>query len=203
MFGYTWYFGMLAAVVAAVAYGRYIYTIVFGGTTPSKASWIVWAFVGVIIALSYKFSGGGDCLPAVIVYAVGPPVVLFFIFQNSTWKLEPNEWGALAVSMIAIVLWWHYKSAVVGLYIEILADLLGAYGTARHAKKSPEEEDVPTWTLSAAGAITNLLAIDAWQLTDARSVIKWLYPIIVVGMCLTILAFSLRKPKTKSFSIPA
>lgn len=195
MLGYTWFFGYLSAALSLVAYSRYIYTIRKGTSQPSKASWIVWSVVGVMIALSYYYSGGGDSVPATVVYALGPPVVLFFVFKGSTWEMEWGEWGAVAFSVLALLLWWHYRSAVLGLYIEIVADLLGAWGTIVHAYQKPSEEDTPTWAWSQAGAVVNLFAVDVWSIGTPKAFVRGFYPCIVVAMCSVILLLSLRKPR--------
>ncbi len=191
MLGHTEFFGYLAAVFAALAYIRYIYKIRSGHAKPSKASWIVWSVVGFIIAVTYFYSEGGDSFPVTVVYAFGPPLVLFFILNNSSWELDKYERRAIVTSGLALVLWWIFRSAVTGLYIEIAADLFGAYGTVDHAKNAPRDEDVLTWYLSLLGAVINLLAVDVWETNDPKAVIKWLYPVIVVFMCATILATTL------------
>lgn len=203
MLGYTQVFGLLAACVAASAYGRYMYAISLGATKPSKASWIVWSVVGVIIALGFAQSGGGDAVPATVVYALGPPIILIMVFKYSNWEMKWNEWGAVIVSAAALYAWIKYKSPVIGLYVEISADLLGAYGTALHAYRKPEEEDVPTWLLSLCGALINLLAVKVWDFSSHEALIKSLYPLIVCCMCLVILLFSLRHNDKQKRSLTA
>ncbi|MEI6528551.1 MAG: hypothetical protein WCO10_02670 [bacterium] len=64
--------GIVAGVIAFIAYVVYIKAILKGETKPNRATWFIWSFVGLVLATSYYYSGAENTIWVPFVEFIGP-----------------------------------------------------------------------------------------------------------------------------------
>ena len=67
--------GIIAGLIALSAYLVYVISIFRGGSKPNRATWWIWSFMGLILALSYQFSGASNTIWVPYVEFLGPLII--------------------------------------------------------------------------------------------------------------------------------
>ena len=78
-----YYLGITAGIISFGAYLIYIRSIFKGESRPNRATWSIWAFIGLIQALSYYFSGARNTIWAPIVEFIGPFLIAILAILNT------------------------------------------------------------------------------------------------------------------------
>jgi hypothetical protein len=191
MFGFTGIFGIIAGILSFSAYLFYIVAIIKGKTKPSRATWFIWAFVGIITAFSYKASGAVDTLWVAVSEAIAPAIIATLAIKYGVGGTEKIDKIAFAGSLFSLILWWIFGSPIIALITNLAIDLFAAIPTIRKSWKKPQEEDRVAWSITEAGNFFNLFAIDQWLF---GVVIYPIYTFIIDGI-ITLLLFIPKKIK--------
>jgi len=192
--------GLLAGIIGFLAFVPYILDTLNHRTKPNKATWIIWAVLGMIIAASYWSAGARDTAWTPIAYAIGIVAVaaLSLRFGERGWTALDR--ACLAGAGFGLALWWITNEPVFALYLTTAVDAIGAIPTISKAYSKPETESRAAWALFLVANSLNLLAINEWTMTIA------LYPIYVfilsLAMVMLILFFG-RRPNSAPHAIPA
>ena len=64
--------GIIAGIIAFLAYIVYLISILRGKTKPNRATWWIWAFMGLVVGLSYHSSGAVNTIWVPYVEFLGP-----------------------------------------------------------------------------------------------------------------------------------
>src|SRR3989344_3287372 len=115
--------GIIAGIIALLAYVIYIISIFKGGTKPNKATWWIWTFMGLVLALSYDFSGAGNTVWVPYVEFLGPFSIALLSLKYGDGGLRDKTdlfclWGAV----LSIVLWIVSQNPVVALITSLAVD---------------------------------------------------------------------------------
>jgi hypothetical protein len=205
-------FGAAAAVVAACSYGRYIYKIRKSNTEPNLATWVIWSVVGPIIFASYVVTGARDSAITTFVYALGPPIILAFMYRKGVVRLDKKDKLCLAASVFGFVLWIAFRNSMIALYINIIVDAGAAIPTLMDTWREPEKEDRLTWVLSVVASTTNLFAVEKWVAWElwmhpstwiTKDFAVCIYPIVLVLMCGSITVLTFVRPDSRKASFAA
>lgn len=170
-------------------------------TEKSLTPWIIWSVVGVLLFRSYVTVGGSagtttDSQWVLLVYALGPPIVLAILFLNRNIRradftiLDKLFLGASAASGVYL---WCFNEGVLPLHINALVDLSGGVLLVRHVWRDPRSESLLAWSLFGVATVLNLFAIQQW------SYVHVMYPLVLAAMT-TILPFAIaiRRARTTS-----
>ncbi|MEI9990588.1 MAG: hypothetical protein WDM86_11165 [Rhizomicrobium sp.] len=156
--------GCIAGALVLAAAVPYVRAILRRETKPHRLSWVVWAFVSVITAATYRASGGADAALVADALACTTSAVALLSLRygvaGSSWVDGVCAAGAAA----SLVPWLAFHDAPRALYLDILVDLFALVPTLRKAWRSPESENRAGWALSAAGMSVNLIAVADWSL---------------------------------------
>lgn len=192
--------GELAGVVACIAYIVYVLAIFFSVTKPSRVTWLVWAFVNVIMCWSYRDGGAQETWWVSLIHAGGCLVIFLVIllpkkgeanlkdlalFPFSKKKKEDRETAidfyCLAGAAIGLCLWQVLNSPGIALGMCIAADACGLGPTFKKSWLRPKDENLFAWTLSTLAAVINLFAVPDWS-WDSLFVISYtVYVAIGIG----------------------
>lgn len=154
--------GWLAGILGFAAFIPYIAAIVRGKTTPNRATWLIWTVVGVVVGGSYYAGGAKDTIWVAVSYIAGPFIIFILSIKYGEGGWTGIDKACLFTAGASAFLWWLSGSALIGLCMSLVADLMGASPTILKAYRRPEGEDRTSWTIwSVAGAI-NLVAIEDW-----------------------------------------
>jgi hypothetical protein len=180
MYEYKVFLGYLSIVIAVVSYVPYFRDIFRGKTKPHAFSWFIWGLLTVIafVAQIVEKGGAGSWVTGVT------SIICFTIFVLAFIKGERRftvfDWIALAMAIIAILLWRLTNNPTMSVILVTLTDVLGYLPTIRKSYSKPYEETAITYFLSAIKFIVALLALDSLTLTTG------LYPTAIILMSLSV-----------------
>ena len=166
--------GKLAGIISLAAYAPYILSILRKKTKPNRASWIIWAIVSAIIALSYREAGASYAFLAPVGYVIGSTLVVILSIRHGVGGWTPFDRKCLIGAAISLVVWRIFNSPMSALLINLFINLLGTLPTAKKAWYQPETEDKVFWSLVSLGSIVNLFAVENWTFSMA------VYPVSMV-----------------------
>jgi|SRR3989338_1210787 len=165
--------GYVAGMLAFLAVLVYLITIVWGKTRPSKVTWWIATFVGVMILIPYivgmnEKNKSTIWLP--VVYVVGPFIIaLFSLKYGESGGDKKVDTRCLKISLMSIIFWGvllllgFQNSALVILSINLFSDFIGLYPTIIKSKLRPETENKWAWLIAVVAGILNVLAICEWS----------------------------------------
>ncbi len=162
--------GIIAGILSLVGYIPYLKSIFEHKTQPNKATWIIWAIVGGLLAFSYMKEGDPNSIWLPLGYFIGPLIVaiLSFFYGYSSWS--KTDYICLIVAIFSIVPWILSKHAVFTLLINVFIDMMGAIPTIIKTYHEPETEDFTAWFIFFVANTLQLFAISHWNIAA-------LYPI--------------------------
>lgn len=168
--------GISAAVVSAVAYTVYGFSIFFGDTKPNRAAWFIWSVVALICCFSYhETTTSRTAWWISISYAVGSLTIFILTLKWGEGGVDKLDLSCLVGSIFGALLWWMFNSPLTALLINILMDCLGAIPTIQKAWHKPKKESLIAWTLSTLAGVINLFAVKEWAWDAFLS--EALYPV--------------------------
>lgn len=189
--------GKVAGFISLLSFVPYIYSIVKGHNKPNRASWLIWTFVGLILAWSYYVSGGdtkGWWVP--ISYVIGP--FLVFIFSLKKGEDGWNRFDRVCLFSVALslILWFIFNNALIAFLTNILIDFFGALPTLRKSFYRPWEENLSGWVFAFLGFSLNFFAIQDWTFT---TLVYLIYNVTISGAIVIILKLARLKRSVKLY----
>ncbi len=181
--------GKLAGIISLSAFFPYILSILRKETKPNRASWIIWAIVSSIIALSYREAGASYAFLAPVGYVVGSTIVSILSIRNGVGGWTPFDRRCLIGAAISLVLWRIFNSPISALLINLFINFLGTLPTIRKAWYQPKTESKIAWVLFSLGTIVNLFAVEKWTFSMA------VYPVsmvFIVGIVVVLVLWTKR-----------
>ena len=143
--------GMLAGIVTFLAYIPYIYGMLKSRTRPDRATWWIWAVLGIIIAASYRSSGGIDSSWSPIGNSVGIIAIALLSLKYGEGGYTKLDIGCLIGAAIGIAAWFLTNQPVIALIIATAIDMVGAIPTITKTYYRPEGEDMTAWSMFLMG----------------------------------------------------
>lgn len=177
--------GITAGFLSLLGFVPYLVTISQGKTRPNRATWWIWAIVGLILTTSYYFSGADNTIWVPVCSAIGHLIVAILALKYGEGGWNRFDRACMLGAGISLFLWWRFSSPLIALSINIMIDFLGALPTIRKSYYKPETEDLLTWMLFSAAHILNLFALKHWSFALSA------YPLYLFGVTTTIVAFLL------------
>jgi hypothetical protein len=182
---------IIAGAISFIGFIPYVYSIIKGETQPNRATWIIWALVGTILAFSYHQEGDPNTIWLPLSYAVGPFVIAVLSLFYGEGGFKKLDIFCFAAAIIGLIPFLYSGDALLTLYIYIFIDLAGALPTFVKVYKDPLSEDILSWLFFLTGNALNLLAIEKWN--EAA-----FYPIYLLLMSDAVIILSLmNNPKTE------
>lgn len=160
MIGLTGTFGIVAGIFSFSAYLFYIVAILKGTTKPSRATWFIWAVIGIILVASYRATGAEDTIWVPVSEAIAPTIIAILSIKYGVGGTDKTDILCFVGSLFSLVIWWVFDSALIALLTNLAIDFFAAIPTIIKSWKNPKEEDRFAWTLTQTGNLFNLFAID-------------------------------------------
>lgn len=181
--------GWLAGILGFAAFLPYIVAIIRGKTTPNRATWLIWTIVGVVAGSSYYIGGANDTIWVAISFIAGPFIIFVLSIKRGEGGWTLTDRVCLFTACVSVLLWWLSGSALLGLCMGLVADLMGASPTILKAYRRPEGEDRASWAIWFIAGAINLVAIEDW---GAFSIV--VYPVYMFLCAGTIAALLWLRP---------
>lgn len=174
-----------SGLVFVLAFLPYIVAILRRETVPTKSTWIVWASVDTVTALSMwnAHSLNGQMIGAL----TGAYVVTFLAIRygESSWtRTDRICLVGAGIGLLCLLVW---KNPTWGLIFSLSALTIGAIPTMKSAWKDPLKEDKKAWIIWVISCALAVIAIPQWTVADALQPMTFL---LVDTVILMIICFS-------------
>ena len=140
-------FGISSLVVNIISIIPYYRDIFRNKTKPERATWFLWAFLGVILFFTNLAEGAQESLWFASTQVVIPVSIFLLSFRYGVGGFERRDKIALTAALAALVLWYLTDNAVVALGLALLIDAAGLVLTWIKTWKAPETETLFSWAL--------------------------------------------------------
>lgn len=159
------FFAIAAVVLATARYGTYFYTMYQGRTKPHAFSWLLWGIVAGIGAWAQFDLDGGYSVYVFMFISITCFIIFIISLFIGDKDYTKNDWVALILCFIAILLWQVTSNPVVALILIMLIDVLTYWPTLRKSFYKPDSE--PPISCCFAGIRDFLIVISVsdptWQ----------------------------------------
>ncbi len=157
-------FGLVAGVIAFLAYIVYIISIFRGGSKPNRATWWIWAFMGLVVGLSYYFSGAVNTIWVPVVEFLGPFLIAILSLKYGEGGIDDKtDIICLIGAFISILLWIIFKNPVVALVTNLVVDSFALIPTIKKSYLRPEGEDFWAWFGTGVADSLNMFAVERFS----------------------------------------
>lgn len=154
-------FGIVAGMIALLAYVVYVISILKGETKPSRVTWWIWAFMGLVLALSYKFSGADNTVWVPYVEFLGPFTIALLSIKYGEGGLEnKTDLICLVGAIVSIILWIIFDNPVIALVTNLAIDSFAIVPTIKKSYLRPEGEDFWAWFGTGMADTLNMFAVE-------------------------------------------
>ena len=138
--------GGISVLLALLAYGLYIRSIVAGSTKPHPFTWFLFVVLDSTVFFAQITSGGGAGAWITGVSAALNVVVFLLAFTRGEQRITRFDWLCLGFGLAGIVLWWLTSQPLAGVVLASLADAIAKIPTIRKSLLRPEEESITIWS---------------------------------------------------------
>ena len=165
--------GIVAVILAIVAYVPYFRDIIKGKTKPHVYTWFVWGVVtSIIFALQVR--GGGDWGVYVTLSAAVLSFVVFALgLRNGNKDIKKIDTAFLLIALIALGLWLFAQQPVVSVVLLVTIDMLGFAPTIRKSWNRPFDETLFTWSLNGFRHGLSILALGHYNILTLLYPLAW------------------------------
>ncbi|HEY0010577.1 MAG TPA: hypothetical protein VGB97_01525 [Candidatus Paceibacterota bacterium] len=176
--------GIIAGVIALAAYVVYVISILRGESKPNRATWWIWTLMGLILALSYFFSGASNTIWVPVVEFVGPLSIALLTLKYGEGGLgSKTDMICLFGAGVSILLWAVFRDPVVALVTNLCVDAFALFPTIKKSYLRPEGENFWAWMGTLSADTLNLFAAERFSFAIlVYPVYMLLSDIIVVGL---------------------
>lgn len=184
--------GFIAGVISFSAYISYVRSVYKGETKPSRSTWWILAFVGVLVMWSSYKLGAHESIWIQLSYVVGPMIIgVLSIRYGEGSGLSALDKVCLFLALLSGLLWIIFNSPLVGFIGSIIVDFIGLVPTIKKSWIKPEEEDPTAWMIESIASLLNTLVITTWFVSYQTDWVYALY-LVFVNLLITILLWRKR-----------
>lgn len=189
--------GVIAGVIAFSACIIYIYSILKGKTKPNRATWWIWAFMGLVLALSYHFSGALNTIWVPYVEFLGPFLIaLLSVKYGEGGFRDKTDLICILGAIFSVILWIVFKNPVIALVTNLAIDAFAIVPTIKKSYTRPEGEDFWAWFGTGLADMLNMFAVERFTFAIL------LYPVYMLVSDLIIISIlALKKKRSEIFFI--
>lgn len=185
MFDWRNIVGIGAAIFSLLGFVPYIVTILQGKTSPNRASWSIWASLGIVLAVSNYSAGAKETMWLLATYAFCQITIAILSLKYGEGGWNTFDRTCLLGAFISIVLWQLFDSPLIAITISIAIDSLGALPTIKKSYLQPETEDLFSWIMFWTAGTLNICALSQWTVElAAQPIYLFTFNSIVVTLLL-------------------
>ncbi len=153
--------GVIAGIIAFLAYVIYVISILRGKTKPNRATWWIWAFMGLVVGLSYHASGAVNTIWVPYVEFIGPlSIALLSIKYGEGGLQEKTDLICLFGAIFSIILWIIFDNPVIALVASLATNSFAIVPTIKKSYLRPEGEDFWAWFGTGLADTMNMFAVE-------------------------------------------
>lgn len=141
--------GITAALLHGIAYVLYSVQTKLGYSKPNIATWSIWTFLATLNAFSYR-EMSGDAIVALQFFTGSVACTLTFVYAMIIGKFswpKQSDWWCFALGLLAMLVWWIFRSATGANMIILVAALVSFIPTYMGVARDPFRETPGPWVL--------------------------------------------------------
>jgi hypothetical protein len=154
--------GGLAGIADTVPYVR---DTVKGNTCPHRGTWLIWAVLAVVAAVSQRADGASWSVLMTGTQALLTGVVFVLAIRHGEGGMEARALFLLALAGAGVTGWILAREPVVAVGCVIAADLTAVIMMVPKVKRDPASETLSTYTLASVGGALAAGAVGAADLS--------------------------------------
>ncbi|MGD6935178.1 MAG: hypothetical protein ACQCN5_13335 [Candidatus Bathyarchaeia archaeon] len=165
MLEYLVFVAAFASLAAAAAYIRFMFK---GETMPNRVTWLMWS-IAPLIATAAAISNGVDWAVLPVFMSSFCPLLIFissFFTRKAYWKLSRLDYLCLALSGLALVLWYITQESNLAIALAIASDAFAAFPTLLKAWGNPQTESVWPYLIGIFSPLTSFAAATVWNFSE-------------------------------------
>lgn len=175
-------FGYLSAFLSIFSYVPYIKDIFAGKAQPERASWFIWTVLVFIQFFSQLTKGALYSLWLSGSQLFGITLISLLSVKFGYGHLRRNDYIALTVAGLGLVLWYVTHNAALALWITIGIDAVGVILTVEKTYQDPKTEPPAMWIMNLLAGLFSSLAVGGWN------IILLSYPLYTVVLNISVLS---------------
>jgi hypothetical protein len=153
--------GLVAGIIAFLAYIVYVVSILKGRTKPNRATWWIWTFMGLVLALSYHFSGAENTIWVPYVEFLGPFIIAVLSLKYGEGGLNSRtDLICLGGAIASVILWIIFNNPLIALVTNLAVDSFALIPTIKKSYLRPEGEDFWGWFGTGLADSLNMFAVE-------------------------------------------
>jgi hypothetical protein len=162
---------LLSAVLTACCVLPYLRDVHRHTTRPQRTSWLVFAALSIVAAVSQIVAGNSSAAWLAGGSALGFSVVFAVSIRHGEGGRSPRDLAALSIGLIGALLSIVVGRPLIAVVGVIIAEIAAISLTARKAVRDPASETASTWLLDCAAGALAIAAVAQFSLSDL------LYPV--------------------------
>ncbi len=155
--------GIISGILSGGSYLPYIRDIFKGTTKPERASWFIWATLGVIAFFSQLAEGASWSLWFTALDTLGVFLIFTLSFKYGVGGFNRRDVFALMAAGVGLILWYLTRHAFIALFITMFIDATGAVLTVLKAYEDPGSETLSMWVIIAFAAILAMASVGTFN----------------------------------------
>ena len=178
--------GVIAALLAFVAYVPYFRDILHGKTKPHAYSWFIWGLTSILIfALQITHGGGPGAYTTATVAFISFAVCLMSL-KGSAKYITRSDTLFFVMALVSTGFWLLAKQPTLSMILLIITDILGIIPSVHKAWNRPQEETVAMWSLNSFRHALSILALNQYSLITLLNPATWaitnvLFSLMLIG----------------------
>lgn len=186
--------GIVAVILAFVAYIPYFRDIIKGKTKPHVYTWFVWGLVTTIIFALQLSGGGGAGTYVTLTAGIFSFIVFGLGLKNGSKDITRSDTIFFIMALISIGLWLLAKQPTLSIILLCAIDMMGFAPTVRKSWNKPFEETLFTWELNGFRHGLSLIALSKYNL------LTLLYPLLwtIANVLFSVMIIARRKSISKA-----
>ncbi len=165
--------GVVAAVLAFVAYAPYFRDILNGKTKPHVYSWFIWGLTSVLIFALQLTNGGGAGSYTTGTVAVISFSVCIFSLKHGTKYVTFADTLFFIAALVAAGFWLIANQPTLSMIFLVTTDMLGMAPSIRKSWNRPGEETISMWSLNSFRHALSILALQKYSLLTLLNPVCW------------------------------
>jgi hypothetical membrane protein len=175
--------GIMSVLLAIYCGIPYLRSILSGRTKPHQFSWLIFAIMNAIVALSQYLKGARASVLISLTFLVFNLLILALSFKYGTRNTSKADRLLLGLSLLTIVAWIVTKNPSVAIWLTVIIDIFATAMIVLKIKSHPSSEAPFAWVVGTLAYVFSCLS-----LVDKKPGILYVRPIYGVLSDVAILA---------------
>lgn len=165
--------GIIAALMAFIAYAPYFRDILKDKARPHAYSWFIWGLTSILIFALQITHGGGAGAYTTGTVAVISFLVCFLSLKHGTKYITRSDTAFFIMALVAAGFWLFAKRPTLAMVLLIITDMLGLIPSVRKAWHKPYEETAAMWGLNSLRHALSIVALQQYSLLTLLNPVTW------------------------------